>query len=82
MDGVKVTQVRKAKEKEMSAQYIVELHGRLVGVLEKYRNTRTETHPWKAFGPPKTVPEPNDFYGAFFGANGKARALETVLGQA
>lgn len=30
--------------------YVVRLEGRVIGFLEKYANSRTETHPYKAFG--------------------------------
>lgn len=30
--------------------YLVKQSGNLIGFLSKFRNTRTETHPWKAFG--------------------------------
>ena len=30
--------------------YLVKAGGMLIGFLSKFKNTRTETHPWKAFG--------------------------------
>jgi hypothetical protein len=36
-------------------------------MLEKYRNTRTESHPWKAF---QSFGAQREFLGAFYPADG------------
>jgi len=42
-------------------------NGLIIGMLEKYRNTRTETHPWKAF---QSFGAQREFLGAFYAADG------------
>lgn len=32
-----------------AGRWAVEVNGKIVGLLEKYTDTRTEKHPWKAF---------------------------------
>jgi len=32
-----------------AAVHLVKVNGQVIGMLEKYPNTRTERHPWKAF---------------------------------
>ena len=39
---------RQASYKGTSTLYLVKRDGVVVGLIEKYRNTRTEHHPWKA----------------------------------
>ena len=51
-----------------------------LGFLEKYRNTQTETHPWKAFAPrfvPGQHPQFGTYLGAFYaGKNAAIAALD------
>jgi hypothetical protein len=48
MNNIELIQIRKAS-KGQPAGYMVKMAGRVIGFLDKYRDTRTETHPWKAF---------------------------------
>jgi hypothetical protein len=43
-----IEQVRKPKGKS-DGLWLVKVDGAIRGMLMKYNNTRTETHPWKAF---------------------------------
>ena len=46
---ITLIQIRKAS-KGQPAGYMVKMgETRVIGFLDKYPNTRTETHPWKAF---------------------------------
>ena len=69
--------VRKAG-KGTAALYTVKKDGVIIGLLEKYNNTRTEQHPWKAFkghGGGCCV----KFLGAFYPAEGgKTAALAAI----
>lgn len=57
--------------------YLIRVNGRAVGLLEKYPNTRTETHPWKAF---LGVGLKADYQGAFYAEDGgKKAALDAIL---
>lgn len=50
--------------------------GAIVGMLEKYKNTRTEIHPWKAF---LGVGGGQTFLGAFYAdAGGKRAAIAAI----
>lgn len=55
--------------------YLVRREGTVVGLLEKWRNNRTDTHPWKAWlgwGVHAV------YLGAFWGKNGKHEALAAI----
>jgi hypothetical protein len=78
---LKVEQVEKAG-KRRPALYLVKDGERIVGLLEKYRNTRTDTHPWKAFSGHGTS---RRYIGAFYDQDfpgvvtgGKPAALEAI----
>jgi hypothetical protein len=58
-----------------AALHVVLEGDREVGLLEKYKNTKTETHPWKAF---KGIGEACQYLGAFYGRSGKADALAAI----
>ena len=47
----------------------------IVGMLEKYRNTRTETHPWKAFAGHGAT---RSYLGAFYGPTGREDAIHAI----
>lgn len=49
VEGFVITQIE-ASTAKTPARWRVILDGYEIGLLEKYRNTRTETHPWKALG--------------------------------
>lgn len=61
------------------ARFVVIRDGREIGTLEKYKNTRTDTHPWKAFAP---VGVNAQFLGAFYGSNAQLAAIGAVEGAA
>lgn len=48
MDDVKLVLSRKAKTGQ-AAQYLVVRGENVIGLPEKYNDTRCEQHPWKAF---------------------------------
>lgn len=74
---MKTVKVREAKGRE-SALYVVTDGGREVGLLEKYRNTRTDSHPWKAFA---GIGVGSRFIGAFYPEDGgRDAALAAVAG--
>ncbi len=39
----------KSAGKGSAALYLVRENGAIIGMVEKYRNNKTETHPWKAW---------------------------------
>jgi hypothetical protein len=57
------------------AVYLVKRGGNVVGVVEKYPDTRTEKHPWKA-----VQVYTGDLLGVFYGANAKAMAVMAASG--
>jgi len=70
--------VKKARAK-IAALYLVITDGKEIGLLEKYKNTKTETHPWKAF---LGVGENAQYLGAIYGPAGKQRATNWILQEA
>jgi hypothetical protein len=44
-----VEQVEKARGNSRPAVYLVKDGGAIIGMMEKYRDTRTETYPWQAY---------------------------------
>lgn len=76
--SVKVESYRKARGSSPSV-YLVRLDGRVVGLLEKFRNTRQDTHPWKAFGP-RNGSTQNLLLGVFYQEDGgRKAALEAII---
>jgi hypothetical protein len=60
-----------------SALWLVHEDGKIVGMLEKYRDTRTETHPWKAFSGYGLTAL---YLGAFYQKDGgKKSAIEAIV---
>lgn len=85
---LELVDIRKASGKEsLFAAYMVKFEGRAIGFIEKYRNTRTETHPWKAFGAKPSTEHSGcfqydaTFFFTFYGADGKARAIMSLLAE-
>ncbi len=64
-------------EPPQPALYLVKNGDEIIGQMEKYRNTRYETHPWKAF---LGTGHDREYVGAFYGKNGKDLALGFILG--
>jgi len=52
MKNIELISIRKA-DRNTPAGYMVKLGGKVIGFLDKYNNTKSETHPWKAFGAKK-----------------------------
>lgn len=48
---------------------------KIVGLLTKYANTRTDTHPWKAFKYDGGGNKPHTMLGAYYGKEGRRKAL-------
>jgi hypothetical protein len=42
-------QVRKATQANTASLWLVRMNGNIVGMLERFKGTRTEVHPWKAY---------------------------------
>ncbi len=57
------------------AIYLVRVNGSVVGMLEKWRNTKTDTHPWKAFA---GYGFDSKFVGAYYGRTGKQQAIDSI----
>lgn len=64
---------------------LVRLDGRAIGLLEKHRNTASDTHPWKAFfyvQPPGPTTQ-TEYLGAHYrGAGGKRAAIQAIIQRA
>lgn len=60
---------------DLPVRYVVMRGNQEVGLLEKYANTRTEEHPWKAF---LGVGPRCKFIDAFYGTRGRAKALAAI----
>lgn len=74
---ITVEQVEKAKGKSPALYLVKDSAGVVLGMLEKYRNTRTDTHPWKAY---RGVGRDANFIGAYYPADGgKKAALAAVV---
>ena len=71
-------QVRKATSGR-AAQYLVKQDGLVLGLLEKYRDTRIEQHPWKAF---RGVGVACTYLRSFFPNEGGKQAAITAIVQA
>ena len=80
MKNVTVVLERKATggSKGMAALYLVKNNRNIIiGLLEKYNNTRTETHPWKAF---KGYGKEATFLGSFYKEEGgKQAAIDAIM---
>jgi hypothetical protein len=79
---VKVTKLEQGQRDRKVSTYLVTVDGRPVGLLEKWRDTRTTTNPWKAFllDGSASPPRPNTMLGAFYAADGgREAALAAVV---
>lgn len=71
---MKIEMVRKAQGAQ-PALFLVKRDGFILGQLEKYRDTRSETHPWKAFvGTGMSC----KYLGAFYGDNGPSGVVHHI----
>lgn len=84
---MRVKCVEKATKYSPAVHLVMTDTGNAVGAIEKYRDTRTETHPWKAF----RLGNPWVYLGAFYddGAvpddghtkyGGKEAAIKAITG--
>lgn len=73
---IKLEQTRKPKGK-ITGQWIVKADdGNIIGVIEKYSNTKNAKHPWKAFsGVGETCRFINSFYDNEGGKNAAIQAI-------
>lgn len=74
-------QIKEAKRGDgggSPAVYLVkDTYGAVIGMLEKYHNTRTETHPWKAF---HSFGMQRSFLGAYYtDEGGKSAAIKAIV---
>jgi hypothetical protein len=75
---ITVKQVKKAAGRNRPALYLVFRGADVIGMLEKYRDTRSERHPWKAFW---GTGEKVSYLGAFYPEDGgRAAALARITG--
>lgn len=56
---------------QLSAQYVVLENGEEIGLIEKYRDNKSETHPWKAF---RGIGMGCQFIGSFYPEEGGKKA--------
>ena len=78
---MKIETVRKASKGSPALHLLKNEEGVIIGMLEKYRNTRTEQHPWKAF---LGVGERTAYLGAFYNLtnfDGKQEAINLIARQ-
>jgi len=84
--NVKIEQVQKARDGSPARFTVVNQAGFIIGLLEKFRDNRTDTHPWKAFtyaSPWKlalhTTPAVT-YLGAFYNSDGgRDMAVATIV---
>ena len=77
--NVKVELYRKSGGSQSPSVYLVKVDGVLKGRLEKFPNTRTDTHPWKAFAFQNGDPMHADKVGFFYAADGGKKAAVAAL---
>ena len=83
MKSVKLVKVDAGYDRRESF-YLVMVDGREVGALRKFRDTRSDTHPWQAFGVIPAGATGRDmirpYLGLFYKSDGyKGAALDAVL---
>lgn len=76
MDGILIEHVR-AMKSETPGVWLVKQDGNVVGLLEKYLDTRTDKHPWKAF---RGTGVAATFLGAWYPSEGgQLEAINAIL---
>ena len=71
-----IEQIYKSKDGQ-PALFLVKIGETIIGQLEKYNDTRSETHPWKAFA---GTGETRKFLGSFYPEEGgKAFAIRAIV---
>ena len=61
---------------ENPERWVVRRNGNDIGLLEKYKDTKDETHPWKAF---RGIGMACRYEGAFYGKDGREQAKAAVV---
>ena len=74
-----ITKVFKAPKGSASLYLVKDDRGTPIGFLEKFRNTRTETHPWKAFRF-EGYEDRNHYLGAFYEDGSVPQDGQTLFG--
>lgn len=79
MKNIEIIKIRNGSAAN-PAGYMVKVGNVVIGFLDKYANTRTETHPWKAFAAKKDASGNYVYAGeiafqCFYGTTGKAKAV-------
>lgn len=80
---IKITTVSKC-----DSYMVKDAEGRVLGFLDKYRNTKTETHPWKAFAAKYNADikgfqyAGENFFECFYGSTAKADAIAALVNRA
>jgi len=68
--------------------YMVKAGGKCIGFIEKWKNTRTEENPWKAYGARYNTAvqgyqyAPENFFATYFEKNGKDISISALLANA
>lgn len=77
--------IENIKGQNNPSRHLVRRDGVAIGLLERYRNTSTDTHPWKAFFyivPPGPKVQ-TEYLGAFYQPQGgKRAAIQAILKRA
>jgi hypothetical protein len=60
------------RKTERYEEHLVMISGKFIGVILKYRNTKTETFPWQAY-------KGGTLIGSFFGVRAKGEAIQAIL---
>ena len=74
--GQHLVELKKIKMGGIPFAFVVVRDGHEIGFITKYRDTRTETHPWKAF---VGIGEHSTYLGAAYGSDGKAKAIQAIV---
>ena len=80
MSDITVEQYSKAAKGSV-AVYLVKRAGNVIGTLQKYADTRTDKHPWKAFdyNPKRPANVPAECLGMFYAADGGKQAAIAAI---
>jgi len=71
-----LVELKKIKMGGVDFAFVVVRDGEEIGFITKYRDTRTETHPWKAY---VGIGHHSTYLGAAYGSDGKAKAIKAIV---
>lgn len=74
--GRHLVELKKIRMGGIPFAFVVIRDGEEIGFITKHRDTRTETHPWKAF---VGIGHHATYLGAVYGSDGKARAIQAIV---